>query len=73
MVPKLRIDHEPVGYAGRREEAPTGLVLLPPPTAPMAVAREVAATRYTRGDELILRHWRGGWWLWARTRWVEVE
>ncbi len=47
---------------------------LPPPSAPMAVARELAAARYTYPPAApTLCHWRGGWWEWQTTRWVEVE
>ena len=49
-------------------------VILPPPTAPMAVARELVAECYRHETgALTLRHWRGGWWLWSGPRWVEVE
>ena len=49
--------------------------ILPPP-APMAVARV-----FVKHSLLIdgvpnaptLRYWRGGWWLWRTTHWVEVE
>jgi putative DNA primase/helicase len=44
--------------------------VLSPPDDPMAVARELAAAEYP-GETL--RHWRGGWWAWRRTRWVEIE
>lgn len=48
--------------------------VLPPPSDPMAVAREFAAGRYvTADDQLTLRHWRGGWWRWEGPRWVEIE
>lgn len=47
---------------------------LPPPADPMAVAREFVAASYTCADgELALRHWRGGWWSWQTSRWVEIE
>ena len=47
---------------------------LPPPSEPMRVAHEFVAERYTGpDDELFLRHWRGGWWRWRRSRWVELE
>ncbi len=38
---------------------------LPPPSAPMEVARELVDERYTAAaGALTLRHWRGGWWEW---------
>ena len=46
---------------------------LPPPSMPMEVARELVAKRYTADGILTLRHWRGGWWEWQGSRWVEVE
>ena len=47
--------------------------LLPPPDAPMEVARHMAAERYEHDGERTLRHWRGGWWRWRRSHWEEVE
>jgi putative DNA primase/helicase len=48
--------------------------ILPPPTDPMAVARELVARQHTheQGD-LLLRRWRGQWWEWDTTRWVERD
>lgn len=48
-------------------------VVLPPPSAPMNVARELVAERYLHLDVMTLRHWRGGWWEWRGPKWVEVE
>ena len=51
-----------------------GAFELPPPTAPMAVARVFVERRYLAAKELLtLRHWRGGWWSWQTDRWVELE
>jgi putative DNA primase/helicase len=48
--------------------------LLPPPGAPMKVARRFVADRYTHvTGRLVLRHWRGGWWHWQTSHWAEVE
>jgi len=48
--------------------------LLPSPNAPMEVARVLVQERYTHeAASLTLRHWRGGWWAWRSSRWVEVE
>jgi putative DNA primase/helicase len=48
--------------------------VLPPPSAPMEVARELVRERYAgTGGALTLRHWRGGWWEWQGPRWMEVE
>lgn len=47
---------------------------LPPPSAPMEVARELIRTDFAdRSGALTLRHWRGGWWRWRTSRWIEVE
>jgi putative DNA primase/helicase len=48
-------------------------IVLPPPSAPMEVARTLVADSYSHPAGLTLRHWRGGWWQWKTTRWVELE
>ena len=59
------------GFGGQDADVPS---VLPPPSAPMQVARELVRTRYTVPSGMpTLYHWRGGWWLWHTTRWVEVE
>jgi hypothetical protein len=47
-------------------------LLLPPPSEPMAVAR-IFLNECLHDDILTLRYWRGGWWMWKRTHWVEVH
>jgi putative DNA primase/helicase len=47
--------------------------VLPPPSEPLKVARELVDDRFRHGDALTLRHWRGGFWRWETTRWAEVE
>src|SRR4051794_16746635 len=48
-------------------------VVLPPPGAPMEVARALVFARFvhptTRAP--VLHHWRGGWWRWLTTHWAE--
>ena len=40
----------------------------------MAVAREFVQQCCQRdGDVLTLRYWRGGWWDWRQSHWVEIE
>lgn len=58
------------GTRGGRTE-PTRL---PAPNIPMQVARAFVAEHCT-GDAgaLTLRHWRGGWWAWQGSHWVELE
>jgi putative DNA primase/helicase len=45
-------------------------MVLPPPSAPVAVCRRLVAHRYSGGQ---LRHWRGGFWHWTGPCWVELE
>lgn len=63
------------GITNRRadEAQASGAQILPPPGAPMDVARELVADRYLHSDVMTLRYWRGGWWEWQRSKWVEVE
>ncbi len=46
--------------------------LLPPPSAPMKVARRLLEPQVHDGH-LTLRHWRDGWMRWHRTHWTEVD
>jgi len=46
--------------------------LLPPPSQPMAFARIFIRECLHNGIPT-LRHWRGGWWMWKTTHWIEVE
>jgi putative DNA primase/helicase len=57
-------------------QAASGSQILPPPSAPMAVARHFVETRCTangNAEELSLRFWCGCWWLWRTTHWAEAE
>jgi putative DNA primase/helicase len=47
--------------------------MLPPPSEPMAVARLFVRQCLLRKNVLTLRYWRGGWWAWRTTHWIEVE
>jgi putative DNA primase/helicase len=48
--------------------------ILPPPNEPMRVARVLAGEHYQLEDGTpTLRHWRGGWWRWEGSHWIEVE
>lgn len=51
----------------------SGARRLPPPAAPLAVARVMLKTLYDLDSTPTLRHWRGGWQEWQRSRWAEVE
>jgi putative DNA primase/helicase len=46
--------------------------VLPPPNEPMAVAR-VFANECLFDGALTLRYWRGGWWMWKKSHWIEVN
>lgn len=46
--------------------------MLPSPSDPMAVARHLLPAWTVDGCHTV-RHWRGGWMRWQRTRWAEVE
>lgn len=49
-------------------------LVLPAPSAPMEVAREFVADRFTRDSGVrLLHHWRGGWWFWRTSHWTEIE
>jgi putative DNA primase/helicase len=60
--------------AGSGNGAGQHVAMLPPPFAPMKVARVMAATCFTHRSGLpVLRHWRAGWWEWKGSHWAEVE
>jgi putative DNA primase/helicase len=46
--------------------------ILPSPSNPMAVARELLP-EWTRGQNLTLRHWRGSWMRWMGPHWAEID
>lgn len=48
------------------------IVILPSPKDPMAVAR-ILVKDHLHHSTLALRHWRGGWWTWLGSHWVERE
>lgn len=57
---------DPVGNG--EEPAP-----FPPPSEPMRVANRLVAERFGGpADGLILRHWRGEFWRWRTSHWLEV-
>ena len=48
--------------------------ILPPPQAPMEVAREFVTEGWKHSTgTLTLRHWRDGWWVWCDSHWKEVS
>lgn len=53
---------------------PPGVLILPAPSNPMEVARQILAGRYHRPTgALMLRHWRGSWMHWTGPAWSELE
>jgi putative DNA primase/helicase len=46
---------------------------LPPPSAPLEVARQLVAERYTHDGTTTVRFWRGSFWLWMGSHWTEAE
>ncbi|PZS02880.1 MAG: NTP-binding protein [Pseudonocardiales bacterium] len=46
--------------------------VMPPPSAPMAVARQLA-TEHVHNELPTLRHWRGGWMAWDGARWDDDD
>ena len=49
--------------------------MLPAPSVPLPVARQFVRDTFTDSatSALTLRYWRGAWWKWQTTRWVEIE
>jgi putative DNA primase/helicase len=50
-----------------------GPKILPPPSAPMEVARLFIAECCTAEEGITLRYWRAGWWMWRQSHWIEVD
>lgn len=44
----------------------------PSPSQPLRVAEQLS-TEWITDSAYTLRHWRGSWWMWEGTRWVEHE
>jgi putative DNA primase/helicase len=58
------------GFYGHDDGGQAGM--LPPPSNPMAVARELVADHHQEDGHLTLRRWRGSWMQWQGTRWSEA-
>ena len=54
-------------------ERPLPPQCLPPPSMPMDVARAFVEKACSSDGLLTLRHWRGGWWVWRTSCWIEAE
>lgn len=46
---------------------------LPSPNQPLQVARIFVEQRCLHDNLPILRHWRGAWWQWRTSHWIELE
>ena len=74
------MEEAPASFSGnereeRGEERTTGnsAHLLPPPSAPMDVARTFVDQGCLHDRSILtLRYWRAGWWVWKTTHWTEV-
>lgn len=69
-TPDLRLIEGGGAPAPTKTEKPR---VLPPPSSPMAVARQLVAERHTHTNQQTLRAWRGGWWSWKRSHWAELQ
>jgi putative DNA primase/helicase len=52
------------------EDDDADALILPSPSAPMDVARKII-DQLDLGERL--QHWRGSWWEWKRSHWIEIE
>jgi putative DNA primase/helicase len=72
--PKAQQSESPEADEEQQAKGPIPPQVLPPPTAPMTVAREFVRHCCTHnGAGLTLRYWNGGWWTWRTTHWSEVQ
>ncbi len=70
-LPEIKAEHA-YRESNHADDNNVRLELLPPPSEPMAVAR-IFVRSCLRDGVLTLRQWRGGWWSWQTTHWVEVD
>ena len=71
-----RLDKARAKQRARKQSKAAKPLKLPPPNAPMAVARQFVrrCCQYNNGaDQLTLRFWHGAWWSWRTTHWAEAE
>ena len=67
------LDNDALDEEALRQDALRTPQLLPPPSMPMQVARVFVDQAYAADGLLTLHHWRGGWWIWRKSHWVEAE
>ena len=67
------LDNDTLDAEALRQDALRTPQLLPPPSMPMDVARVFVEKACKTDGLLTLYHWRGGWWVWRTTHWIEAE
>jgi hypothetical protein len=67
------LDHHVLDAEALCQDALRAPQLLPPPSMPMDVARVFVEKACLTDRLLTLRHWRGGWWVWRTSHWIEAE
>ena len=67
------LDNDALDAEALRQDAVRTPQSLPPPSMPMDVARVFVEKACSSDGLLTLRHWRGGWWLWRTSCWIEAE
>jgi putative DNA primase/helicase len=73
---KVKRDRQRQQHAKGAQQKGQPPQVLPPPSAPMAVARQFVKSccLYNSAPEALrLRYWHGGWWTWRTTHWAEAE
>jgi putative DNA primase/helicase len=73
---KVKRDRQRQQHAKGAQQKGQPPQFLPPPSAPMAVARqfvESCCLYNGAANGLTLRYWHGGWWTWRTTHWAEAE
>lgn len=65
-------DDDRQAHGGHKRSA-TKPRLLPPPSRPMPVGRAFVKNCCLSNNLLTLRYWRGAWWRWEVSHWIEVE
>jgi hypothetical protein len=66
-------DNDELDAEALRQDALRVPQVLPPPWKPMDVARVFIDKACLADGFLTLHHWRGGWWLWRTSHWIEAE
>ena len=66
--------HSGSSSMGAGESQVDGVYELPPPSDPMQVANRLVADRFAApGGGSRVRHWRGAFWDWRTSHWIEME